>query len=94
MAHPSEADWIEFDDGNESHCAGHGVTPSELTQVFENDPLWARNKKGRTAAWLMVGRTLGGRAIVAAVEYDEIRSAVRPITARECESHEISLWRL
>jgi len=30
---------------------------AEVHQVFLDDPLWAPNLKGRTATWLMIGRT-------------------------------------
>ncbi len=92
MAHPSEAEFVEFDDANEAHLALKSVSPLELMQVFRNDPLWAANKRNRTAAWLMIGRTDGGRAIVAAVIYNEVRSSVRPITARTCTPAEESKW--
>lgn len=94
MGHPQFAEHIEFDDANEAHLARHGVTPTELQQVLDGDPLWAKNKNGMTAAWRMVGRTLGGRALVAAVMYDEARSSVRPITARSCTSAEVTRWSL
>ena len=83
---------MELDGGNEEHVTRHGVSVSELMQVFEGDPLWARNKRGRTGAWLMLGRTRGGRPVVAVVMYDCERRSVRPITARECDAYEVSKW--
>jgi uncharacterized DUF497 family protein len=92
VGHPDDAEWLDFDDDNESHLAGHAVSASELLQVFMDEPLWARNKKGRTGTWLMVGRTHGGRPLVAAVIFDETRNCVRPITARTCTAVEVARW--
>jgi uncharacterized DUF497 family protein len=92
LSHPGHADWLEIDEENEEHVTAHGISPAELMQVFDGDPLWARNKKGRAGLWLMIGRTRGGRAIVAAVVYDQHRQSVRPITARDCERHEVARW--
>jgi uncharacterized DUF497 family protein len=92
VAHPGDAELVEFDDGNELHLAGHGVAADEVVQVFNNDPLWARNLRGRTGNWLMIGRTGGGRPLVVAVLHDEVRAVVRPITARTCTGDEVLRW--
>ena len=92
MAHPCTAEHLEFDEGNEGHVTKHGISVSELMQVFAGDPLWSRNVRGHTAAWRMIGRTAGGRAVVAVVVYDEGRRSVRPVSARECEPHEVAKW--
>lgn len=94
MVHPSDADWLEFDEANEAHLATHQVRASELMEVFASSPLWARNKKGRTAAWLMVGRTRGGRPLVAMVIHDARRRSVRPVTARTCTVSEVRRWQI
>lgn len=78
--HPRYADHIDFDEGNESELAAHSISPAEAMQVLTNDPLWARNKKGRAGVWLAVGRTNGGRALTLPVVYIEQTSAIRPIT--------------
>ena len=92
MGHPEDAEFLEFDEANETHLAIRDVIPTEVMQVFLGDPLWAPNVKGRTADWLMIGRTDGGRPLVVAVIYDEVRSALRPITARTCDKDEVSKW--
>ncbi len=92
MGHPEDAELVEFDDDNEAHLATHHVSPAEVVQVFNADPLWAPNVRGRTAEWLMIGRTRGGRPLVAAVIYDEVRAVLRPITARTCDGDEVSKW--
>ncbi len=92
MGSPADAEFLEIDEGNELHITKHGVTVAELEQVFENYPVWLPNKRGRSATYLMVGWTYGGRPIIAAVIYDEIRRAVRPISVRECTQAEINKW--
>jgi uncharacterized DUF497 family protein len=94
VPHPSDAEWVEIDDQNEGHLARHSVSAAEIVQVFSGDPKWARNKKGMAGIWLMVGRTWGGRPIVAVVVYDETRQCVRPITARACGRHEVTRWKV
>jgi hypothetical protein len=69
--HPSSANRIEFDPGDEDagreggleHLSRRGITASEIKQVFDNSPLWWKNKKGRRANWRMVGLTDGGRPL-------------------------------
>lgn len=92
LSHPSDADWVEFDEHNEEHLWGHRVTATEVWEVFDDDPLWAKNKKNVSGAWLMIGRTRGGRPLVVAVVYDEARGCVRPVTARTCEREEVAKW--
>jgi uncharacterized DUF497 family protein len=94
VSHPDKAEWLDFDDDNEAHLAAHAVTAVELLQVFLDEPFWAANKKGRTGTWLMVGRTQGGRPLVAAVLFDETRNCIRPITARTCTDAEVARWRV
>jgi len=79
-SHPRDAEAIDFDDGNETELAGHGITALEVWELVTNDPAWVPNKKGRAGMWLAVGRTAGGRALTVPVAYDEILRVVRPIT--------------
>lgn len=85
---PYSSEDVEFDDGNESELAAHGIASSEVLQVINNDPVWAPNKKGRSGMWLCVGRTNGGRALSIPVKYDEIRMVIRPITGWDCSPGE------
>ena len=95
MGSPEDAEFIDFgDEENEVHITNKGVSVVELDQVFCGDRRFVPNKgQGRTAPYLMIGRTKGNRPITAAVLYDEIRLAVIPISARESEDWEISKWR-
>jgi len=86
--HPSTASDFEYLPGNEAtgregdleHLATHGITASEVRQVFDNGPRWSRNKKGRRANWRMIGYTDGGRGLDIKVLWDEDRGTLRPIT--------------
>lgn len=86
--HPSSAETIAFEPGDErtgregalEHFAHHHITATEIEQVFNNNPIWWRNKKGRRANWRMVGETNGGRLLDIKVFWDEDRGAIIPIT--------------
>jgi hypothetical protein len=45
------------------------------------------------ALWLMLGDTAAGRSLTVAVEVDEVRQALRPITGWESTDAELSRWR-
>ena len=86
--HPSTADAIEYDPGDEAtgregaleHLARHQITADEIEQVFNNSPMWCKNKKNRRANWRMIGYTNGGRTLDIKVLWDEDRGALLPIT--------------
>lgn len=87
--HPSSADGIDWDPGDEeSGREGavehldrlHGISAEEVEQVFRNDPVWLKNKKGRRGNWRMLGRTDGGRPLDIKVLWDENRGVILPIT--------------
>ncbi len=76
--HPSQAEGFEFDDGNMQELARHHITPEEVVEVFENNPTWAANKRGRSGDWVMYGRTNGGRplTIVTLLDSDILRPII------------------
>lgn len=86
--HPSSAVTIEYDPGDEEagregtleHLARHGVTASEVEQVFKNQPVWMKNKRGRRGNWRMIGYTDGARALDIKLLWDEDRETLLPIT--------------
>lgn len=86
--HPSAAEKIDFDDGNESELARHGITALEAWDVLTGDSTWARNKRGRAGVWLAVGYTRGGRALTLPVAYDSTTLTARPITGWDSTSGE------
>ena len=72
---------FDWDEANISHIARHGVTPEEVEQVFDNDPLLvlAEQKRGGESRMLCAGRTGAGRPIQ--LVYTMRRGKVRVITA-------------
>ena len=91
--HPRDAEDLEFDEDNEAHLARHGITVTEVTQVWWNQPLYVPNKAGLTAAWLMLGDTSGGRSLTVAVVTLETFSRLRPITGWNSTAGELTRWR-
>lgn len=90
--HPGGFLDVEFDEGNESELAAHGITALEAWQVLANEPTWARNKKGRAANWLAVGRTDGGRRLSLPVVYDPVRRRIRPVTGWDSNQGELARY--
>jgi uncharacterized DUF497 family protein len=95
MGSPEDAEFVDFgDEDNEVHITNKGVSLVELEQVFNGNRRFVPNRGlGRSASYLMVGRTKANKPITAAVLYDEIRLAVIPISARKSEDWEITKWR-
>lgn len=91
--HPRDAEDLDIDDENEAHLAEHAITPAEVAQVFGDQPVFVRNKRGLTAAWLMLGDTAGGRALTVAVLLQEAQRRLRPITGWDSTSGELTRWR-
>ncbi len=56
---------------------------NEIDQMIANGPEYRRNKRGRSADYLAVGVTDGGRRDVVAVEWRPATRRTRPITAWE-----------
>lgn len=73
---------IEWDDGNLQHALVR-ASRREIEQVFANDPVIRRNSRGRTADYIAVGVTNGGRKLAVPFVHDPMRSSARPITAWE-----------
>jgi uncharacterized DUF497 family protein len=78
--HPEHAEDFEWDEGNESELAAHGISPIEVEDVFDNGPKWARNRSYRSGDWKMMGLTQGGRRLTIVVRLDVDRRGLRPIT--------------
>lgn len=91
--HPSEADDLDFDDGNEAHLARHAITSLEVHQACVDNPIFIPTKKGLTAAWLMLGDTAGGRALTVAILCLETQRRLRPITEWNSTVGELTRWR-
>lgn len=69
------------------------MRPIEVFEVFDSDPVYVPNKKGRSAHWKMLGDTDGGRALTILVVCQEVRRLLRPITGWDSQSWELTRWR-
>lgn len=81
--HPSNAEELHWDEGNEGELSGHGIVPMEVHQVFENGATWVRNKRNRAGDFKMIGHTRGGRTLTIVVRWIEETRQLRPITGWE-----------
>jgi hypothetical protein len=74
-----------FDDGNEAKFAQHGVTASEVQEVFDKWPRYYINRPDRRATHVMVGPTRRGDLLVVPIEpafqADDRDGVWRPVTA-------------
>ena len=84
---------LRFDDQNEEHIARHGVTIGEIEQVWLDEPLYFPNRRGRHAAYLMIGRTYGGRLLTVPLAGDRTVGDFRPITAWDSTPADIARYR-
>ena len=81
--HPSEASEFEWDYGNQSEFARHGIEPEEVEEVFDNHPDWKPNKRDRAGDWRMTGRTNGGRRLTIIIKDAGYAHTLRAITGWE-----------
>ena len=93
VLHPQEAENLDFDEKNEAHLAQHGISATEVVQVWLDQPVYVPNKKGLTATWLMLGDTSGGRPLTVAVLTVEVLMLLRPITGWPSTAGELTKWR-
>lgn len=92
MVSPYDADYIEWDHGNETELANHRITPEEVEQAYANGPLFVLNKRRRTGDRKMIGHTNGGRAIAVIMRWDADALSLRPITGWDCTLSEQSRY--
>ncbi len=71
---------VEWDEANETHATGHGVSVAEIEQVLAGSPVFRPDRRG-TGDFLAEGVTTGGRRLRVVVAYDPARRLLRPITA-------------
>ena len=74
---------IEWDENNERHATRHGVSADEIEQMLRNGPIFRRNRKGRSGDLQAIGKTDGGRHVLAIVAWRSETRVIRPITAWE-----------
>lgn len=83
MRDPRTATAFDWDDGNEDKLAERGIRAEQIERIFENRPVFRRNKKGRSGIWMMVGKDpVSGRALRVAIRWkDESAGVLRAVTA-------------
>lgn len=74
-----------MDEENAAKFAGHGLTERQVDQVLDGPFLHYRNRRGRRAARLVVGRDHGGQCIVVPIEPTGAHGVWRPVTAWRCD---------
>ena len=80
MSMPDVADFL-FDDENEDKIAAHRLTPGRVLQVLQNTHIIVPNRRGRRAAFLIVGKDSGGACISIPIEPTRDPLIWRPVTA-------------
>lgn len=82
-----------FDEDNEAKFDQHGLSIWNVQQTLELHHVIVRNRKGRRASHLVVGRDRGGRCIAIPVEPTYDPELWRPVTAWICKDAEEALLR-
>ena len=72
---------LEWSDGGEEHVVRHGVAVSEVNQVVAGPHVIVRNRRRRSANYLMVGTTFGGRVLTVAIRKTSKTGTWRVATA-------------
>jgi uncharacterized DUF497 family protein len=86
---PSPAVWdFAFDDENEDKFAAHGLSAAQVRQLLESPFVLVPNRRGRRAAYLLIGRDRGGGCIAAPIEPTREPTVWRPVTAWRCKAVE------
>lgn len=78
---------FEFDENNLAEIERH-LDHIRVSQVLENEFITVRNRKGRSATRLLVGRDNGGACITVAIVPTREPGIWRPITAWLSKPHE------
>ena len=93
VAPPRITDFV-FDEENEAKLDWHGLDPERISQVIQDaEYVVVRNRKGRRASHLVIGRDRSGRCLAVPIEPTSHPTTWRPVTAWECKSTERALLR-
>ncbi len=90
--HPSGGEVWEWDAGNEAEVSRHGISMSEVQEVWDNGPVWVPNIRHHAGDWKMLGRTNGGRRLTIVIRFYADRSVLRPITGWKMTAGERSRY--
>ena len=77
-----------FDDANEEKLWSHRLNREAVLQVLGNRRVITRNRKGRAADYLLIGRDDRGRCITIPILPTHDPSTWRPVTAWFCKPSE------
>lgn len=77
-----------IDEENEDKFGRHSLSVEQVVQVL-GGPYWIkRNRHGRRASHLLIGRDRQGRCLAIPIEPTYDRTLWRPVTAWRCKAHE------
>ena len=77
-----------IDDENADKFWAHGLTSRQVRQVLQNDFIIVRNRGGRRAPYVAIGRDHGGQCITIPIEATADPVVWRPVTASRCKGAE------
>lgn len=77
-----------FDDENEEEMAAHGISPLHAVEVLDAAYQIKKNRRGRRAPYMLIGRDRQGQCIAIPIEPTSERRLWRPVTAWFCKPHE------
>ncbi len=87
---------FDWDEGNRAKCQKHGVSITEIEELFVRDPLVAPDPKHSADEDRLIaaGRTSKGRPVFVAftIRIMNNRRLIRPVTARYMHAKEIAAY--
>ena len=90
---PVTVEFFEIDEFNEPKFWSHGLDREAVAQVLGNRRVVVRNRKGRTADYMLIGRDDSGRCITMPIAPTHDPYTWRPITAWRCKPGEAARLR-
>lgn len=90
---PVTVESFVIDDFNESKFWSHGLDREAVTQVLGNRRVVVRNRKGRAAEYLLIGRDDSRQCITIPIAPTHDPYTWRPITAWFCKPSEAAKLR-
>lgn len=77
-----------IDDENDFKFAEHGVPTRRVLQILDGEFVVVKNRRGRRAPYLVIGRDHGGACIAVPIEATGVSGLWRPVTAWWCKESE------
>ena len=88
MASRPYVETFAFDEENEDEMAEHGISPDQVLQILDAPYQIKKNRRGRRATHLVIGRDQQDQCIAVPVEPTPHPMIWRPVTAWFCKRHE------